>query len=270
MSLITSSKLFYINSRDRVSGTDSDFLFQFQMPPDVKFNKVCVLQASIPKSYYLIQANESFTLTEGLNSANIVIPVGNYTRKSFSSTVQGLLNNSSPHGYTYTMTYPTSSLLPDTGKFTYTVSGNGGVQPIFTFVTSNDVWDHLGFANGSTNTFVANSLVSTQVINLQKESTLYIHSDIANNGSDNILQEVFSTQSADYSSIVFQQYNIEGYSKDIVGNSNNVYRFYLTDENSTGIDLNGQNFNFTLLMYKKNNVYDMIKQFLKVETLQKK
>src|SRR5690606_31114244 len=112
-----------------------------------------------------------------LNSVNIVVPVGNYTRKSFASTIQSLLTTNSPNGYTYTVTYPTSSTVPDTRKYTYTVSNNGGVQPIFTFVTSNDLWDHMGFASGSTNTFVANTLSSTQVINLQKENTIYLHPD---------------------------------------------------------------------------------------------
>ena len=176
MSLISNSKLFYVNSRDRVSGTDSDFLYQFEMPADVKFDHVCVMQACIPKSYYLIKANETFTLTEDAKSVNISLPVGNYTRKSLASTVQGLLTSLSPNGYTYTVTYPTSSTVPDTGKYTYTVSNNSGVQPVFTFVTTNDLFDHMGFASGSTNNFVANTLTSTQVINLQKENTLYIHS----------------------------------------------------------------------------------------------
>lgn len=269
MSLISKSKLFYINSRDRVSGTDSDFLYQFEIPTDIKFDQVCVLQMCIPKSYYLIQANEAFTLTENLSNVNITIPVGNYTRKSFSVTLQQLLTTNSPNGYIYTVTYPTSSSVPDNGKYTYTVSNNSGVQPILTFATSNDLWDHMGFAKGSINTFIANTLTSTQVINLQKENTLFLHSDIANNGSDNILQEVFSVQSSDYASIVFQQYNIDGYSKEIVGNSNNVYRFYLTDEDSNPIDLNGQNCNLTLLMYKKNNIYDMIREFIKLKAIQK-
>src|SRR5207302_1918668 len=112
-------------------------------------------------------------------------------------------------------------------------------------------WSHCGFSSGSTNTFVANTLVSTQVINLQRESTLYLHSDIANNGQNNVLQEVFSTSNQDFSSIVFQQQSVEGYLKDISTNSNNVYRFYLTDEDSNMINLNGQNINITLLLYLK-------------------
>ena len=170
MALISSSKLFYINSRDRVSGTDSDFLYQFEMPADVKFDHVCVMQACIPKSYYLIKANETFTLTEDAKSVNISLPVGNYR-----STLQSMLTTNSPNGYTYTVTYPTSSTVPDTGKYTYTVSNNSGVQPVFTFVTTNDLFDHMGFASESTNNFVDNTLISTQVINLQKENT-FIHS----------------------------------------------------------------------------------------------
>ena len=269
MSLITNSKLFYINSRNRIEGTDSNFSYQFQMPADIKFDHVCVMQMYIPKSYYLITAIETFTLTEGVNSIQITLPVGNYTRRSFASSLQLILNTLSPHHYVYTITYPTSSLVGDNGKYTYSVTGNAGVQPIFTFVASNDVWDHMGFASASINTFVASTLTSTQVINLQKENTIFLHSDIANNGSDNILQEVFSTQASDYSSIVFQQYNIDGYSKKIVGNLNNVYRFYLTDESANQIDLNGQNFNLTLLLYKKNNIYEMIKQFLRLQASQK-
>jgi len=269
MSLVSDSKLFYINSRNRVSGSDSDFLYQIQMPPDSKFNQCCVLQACIPKSYYLIKESESFTLTEDGKSINITLPVGNYTRKSLSSVLQSLLTLNSPNGYTYAVTYPNLSTIPDTGKYTFLVTGNSGVQPIFTFSTTNDLWDHMGFVSGSTNNFVGSSLTSTNVINLQKESTLYIHSDMVNNGDDNILQEVFSVQNSDYSSIVFQQQSVEGYSKSITTNTNNVYRFYLLDEDGNAIDLNGQNFVFTLLMYRKNNVYDVIKQFLKLKTIQK-
>lgn len=267
MALINNSKIFYVNSRDRVTGTDSDFLYQFKIPSESKFDKVCVLQMVIPKSYYLVTANESFTLAEDAKQVAVIMPVGNYTRKSFAATLQGVINSASPNGFTYTVTYPTLSTVPDTGKYTYTVTNNSGTQPVFIFDTSNDLWDHMGFGSGSTNSFATNILVSTQVINLQKENALYLHSDISNNGSDNILQEVFSNQSPDYSSIVFEQYNIEAYSKDLIGSSNNVFRFYLTDENDVAIDLNGQNFNLTLVMYRKNTVYDLIRNFLQLQVM---
>ncbi len=267
MSLISSSTVYYVNSTNRLSGTHSDFLYSVQMPPDSKYDSVVVLQASIPKSYYIIQANEAFDLNENGVQVNIAVPVGNYTRKSFATTIQSLLNTYSPTGWAYVITYPSSSTTADTGKYTFTVTGNFGVQPSFIFSQSNDLGSHLGFTDGSTNNFVADTLTSTQVMNLQAETTLYIHSDICTNSNDNILQEIFATSTADYGSVVFQQQCVDGYSKDMTSNSNNVYHFYLSDENSRAIDLNGQNLTFTMLLYKKNNIYEMVKQFLKLKTL---
>jgi hypothetical protein len=267
MSLISSSTIFYINSDNRASGSSNDFLYQMQVPLQGKYDNVCVLQMSIPKSYYIVQSGEYFTLNENVSNVNITLPVGNYTRKCFSTVVQGLLNTSSPHAYTYAITYPTSATAADTGLFTFTVTGNGAIQPRFIFLTTNDLNTHMGFATGSTNTFVANSLVSTQVINMQAENCLYLHSDICTNGDDDVLQEVFSNGTSDFAAITFQQQCIDGYSKQITNNSNNVYRFNLTDENNIPINLNGQNFNFTLLMYKKNDIYEMLKQYIKLKEL---
>ncbi len=268
MSLIANQNIFYINSRFRVSGSDSDFLYQFDIPKDNKFNKVCVLQMSIPKSYYLIQQGENFVLEENKVQVNIQLTAGNYTRKSFAATLQQFLNTSSPNGWVYAITYPTSSTEYDDGKYTYTVTGNTS-QPSFIFDNDHTLYENMGFNIGSTNTFVANTLKSTNVINLQKESTLYLHSDIANNGNDNVLQEVFATSNSDYSTIVFQQMDVESYSKDMTTNANNVYRFYLTDENDKKIDLNGLNMTATIVMFQKQNVYEMIKQFLKLQVIKK-
>lgn len=268
MSLISNQNIFYINSRNRVSGTDSDFLYQFDIPKDNKFNKVCVLQMSIPKSYYLIQQGEHFTLEENKIEVVIQITPGNYTRKSFAATIQNFLNSLSPNGWTYAVTYQNSSTQYDDGKYTFTVSNNTG-QPSFIFDTDHNLYENMGFDIGSTNTFVANTLKSTNVINLQKETTLYLHSDIANNGNDNVLQEVFASTSNDYSTITFLQRDVEAYSKDITTNTNNVYRFYLTDEDDRAINLNGLNMECTIVMYQKQNVYDMIKQFLKLQVIKK-
>jgi len=268
MSLIANQTIFYINSKNRVSGTDSDFLYQIDITKENKYNKVCALQVSIPKSYYLIQNGEHFILEEGKVQVNIQVTPGNYTRKSFAATIQSFLNSLSPNGWIYAITYQNSSTQYDDGKYTFTVSGNSS-QPSFIFDSDHNLYENMGFDIGSTNTFVADTLKSTNVINLQKESTLYLHSDMVNNGNDNVLQEVFASDSSDYSTIVFQQKDVEAYSKDTITNKNNVYRFYLTDENDFPINLNGLNLNVTIVLYEKNNIYEMIKQFLKLQILKK-
>src|SRR2546423_12123643 len=131
--MISSSK-FYVNSRNRISGTDSDFSYYFDMPKDSKYNKVCLLQASIPKSYYMVQAGEHFTLQEGKLTAQITVTPANYSRKSFAAVLQSSLTTNSPNGWSYVITYTNTSTIGGTGKYTYTVSGNSGTQPALSFL----------------------------------------------------------------------------------------------------------------------------------------
>ena len=69
----------YVNSRNRLDGTDSDFSYNVKFPPGLDVDHVTVLNALIPKSYYLIQlGHNTFDLQEGNSIVTIPIPVGNY------------------------------------------------------------------------------------------------------------------------------------------------------------------------------------------------
>lgn len=261
--MISNSQIFYINSRNRISGTNSNFSYAIEIDRTKSYTHVCCLQLSIPKSFYLIQEeSNTFTLQEGILSATITIPKGNYNINSLESNLTTLLNTASPNGWTYSITYPNTNTSADSGKFTYSVSGNSGVQPQFIFTTY--LYEQLGFEQNSTNTFVANSLESVNVLNLQREGTLYLYSNIANNGGDAILQEVFSNNDPDFGSITYQCTSLEGYSKQLAASSNNVYHFTLCDENGIEIDLNGQNLLCTIQLYQKidfTKFPDFIKYF---------
>ncbi|GAM28172.1 hypothetical protein SAMD00019534_113480, partial [Acytostelium subglobosum LB1] len=89
----------------------------------------------------------------------ITIPVGNYSRLSLQDTIQTQLIQQSPNQLTYSITWPTSK------------------QP------------NTGFNQDSINNFENGQLTSTNVIDLQIENILYIHSDLCSNGSDDVLQE---------------------------------------------------------------------------------
>jgi len=136
MSLITDDrKIFYVDSHQRVSGTDSDFLYVLNMNNQI-YDSVCMLQCNIPKSYYLVQAGQNtFTLVENTSSVVVSIPIGNYGRSSFKTQAQTSLNEASPHGYVYTVSISNSSSGADTGLYYFSVSGNGSVQPQFIFTT---------------------------------------------------------------------------------------------------------------------------------------
>lgn len=52
---VTNPHYVYVNSRDRIAGTDENFTYNVNFPPNVEFTHVVCLNALIPKSYYLIQ-----------------------------------------------------------------------------------------------------------------------------------------------------------------------------------------------------------------------
>lgn len=130
MSIISSKRLLYIDSHARLSGTHNNFTYQLDYKGEVY--DYCVLQASIPKSYWLIQSGQNtFTLDEISNQVTITIPVGNYSRSSFAYQLQYQLNTDSPNDWTYQISIPNSSLTGDTsthGQFLITQEYSHGLS----------------------------------------------------------------------------------------------------------------------------------------------
>ena len=82
----TDKQLFYINSYFRTKQEDStsDFSFILDVDPLQEYNRVSIIDASIPKSNYSITTNNNtFTVEEEAGTRTITIPVGNYSRRGF-------------------------------------------------------------------------------------------------------------------------------------------------------------------------------------------
>lgn len=237
-------KLFYLNTALRTSGSanSSNFSLKIDIPQEQKFTHACVIEANIPKSYYLIQTgHNTFVLSElGVQSTVTILP-GNYSASSFAYNLAAALNTASTHTWVYTVSLPISP-SPLTGKYTYTVVGSG--QPSFIFTT--DLYEQLGFNANSTNTFAAGNLTSRNCIRMQSEDALYLHSDIAYDG---ILQEIYTNGVPDGGIINYSCIEHGLMEKQIATGGGNLYSFSLTDEFGTVIDLNGLNWNMTLAVF---------------------
>jgi hypothetical protein len=190
----------------------------------------------------------------------ITIPPGNYSADVFASTLIELLNTGAPAGWTYNITLPNSFTSPDTAKFTYTVTGNA-TQP--SIVCTDQVEEQLGFAINSVNTFIDNSLTSSTVVNFGCESTMFLHSDIASNGDNDILQEIYSNNTIPFSYITYQCTAPELYSKELNTNQANVFHFSLTNEKNQLMNLHGVDMQITLALYKKDDTNELIRQYIK-------
>lgn len=263
--MIANSRILHINSANRTGGTNSSFTYSFNLATDEEYDRCCVLQASVPISYYLVQDGyNTFTLQEGVSTATITVPAGNYNSRSFMTVVSGLLNTASPNGFTYAMTMNNTFSNVDDGKIYYSVSGNAGVQP--DFILAENCYEQLGFNANSSVSFSSDSLISTNVINFIPEQTLYLFSSLvktSKNNSNGILQELVASNDVPYSCITYKAVDVEAYSKEISNSKTNSFTLLLQNENGQNIDLNGRNMILSILLYKNDNFYKIAKEFMK-------
>ena len=260
--------IFYINSAKRLSGTDGQFSYFLPLTWMVPFDRVVVLSANLPKTYYQVQTNyNTFSLVEEGDHVTITIPPGTYTRSAFASSLASILTSNSPSQFTYTITTPNTINGPETGKFTYIVSGNDSVQPQFIFNNTNNIHEQAGFNAGSINIFSGNQLTSTTVCNFAIKTCLFIHNDICYNEltQDNILQEIYTSGVGYNSYVSYTNFNAKLYSKKIM-NKSQVYNFALTDEFGTPLDLNGVNLTFTILLYCSSRFEPLVEKYIRYKT----
>lgn len=261
-------KIFHINSRNRIAGTPSNFSYALNFR-DVDPDRVVVLHCNIPKSYYLSQSgSNTFTLIENGVDITITIPEGDYTRTSFKYVLTTLLNDATLNSFVYSISVP-SSTEPETGKYTFTVSNNGGSQPSFRFVDDSHVHAWLGFDGGSTVSFVADSLISSNVINLHKNDVIYIKSDLARGHCEGVLQEIDTINSPPFTNISFENTSASFYSRSLNSNDSNIYKFQLTNIYGKEVNLNGCNWSMTMVVFKNQHSYELFKTYIKYKMSQK-
>jgi hypothetical protein len=204
-------------------------------------------------------------------SRTITLEVGYYNKNTMMAVLPALLNSASAlngNSWVYTMSYRTS-LQVQNFKFTFSVSGNGGFQPSFSF-TENQVFLQLGFDVG-THEFTASSLVSDNIINFNPTSKLYIKSNLVSSSNDSVLQEIFSCDLVGFGSSIYyeNQGNFDLDSKVLVGNKNDTFNIQLVNENNQLVDLQGQNWSFSIVFYVRSDTQELIREDLKIKTLEK-
>jgi hypothetical protein len=244
MSIFTRKYIAIVDSALRLNGTSSSFQFKIDLPNNNTYNRVLLLTAVIPKSYYLVSAgNNTFQIQEATQLRLITIPIGNYTLNTFLVAI-ALAMCSGNLAYTYTVVY--SSL---TNKLTFTVSGYSGYIPQLIFTTN--LFECFGFSKNSTNTFVQATLctlTSTAMINLNPYEVLYIRSDMTANSFGTILDIVPMCITPNYSFVSYQN-TTEHTMRELVGNRNTIFTFTITDNLNRIVDLNGKDITLTLCIH---------------------
>jgi hypothetical protein len=260
------------NSKDRVSGTNSNFN---SIPVDLgnnAFDTVCLVQASIPKSFYNMPTGyNTFILTEqhgGTSHSNTVtIPRGSYNRINLQSVLATVLTSASHFGYTYSVSYPPSTQA-DTFHYTFSVGAPSSRTIYFTFNDSSP-FRQLGFDVGTyTFTYVSanlHQLESVNSLNLSYILRAFIKTDLVVNATDSILEEILNFGSYPASSVVhYQQYDFDMNSRALSLSSKNSWNFILQDAFGQEIDLNGIPWAFSVVFYQRNKTHEIHKTELMI------
>jgi hypothetical protein len=265
-SSITPPLIINFNSKDRISGTNSNFN---SIPVDLgnnAFDSVCLVQASLPKSFYNMPTGyNTFTLRENATSVTVTIPVGSYNRINLQSVLATRLTLASPNGLTYTVSYPASTVA-DTFHYTFTVNSSViAVRFIFADTSPNR---QLGFEI-ATYTFTvgigSSTLESVNSLNLSYILRAFIKTNLVSDATDSILEEILNFGSYPSSSVVhYQQYNFDMNSRKLGLTSKNSWNFIIQDAFGREIDLNGIPWAFSVVFYQRNKTHEIHKTELMI------
>jgi hypothetical protein len=257
------------SSTRRTNGENSNF---YSNPIDIKINKfdsICLLQASVPKSSYNIDIPyNTFTLEENGILSLITIPPASYNNINILPVLTNALNTQSALGWTYNAYYNTPTWHcgdVDNFHFHFTVSNNLGIQPKFIFGLFN-MEKPLGFDPNSTNTFIGDELTSQNCVNLSNITRCFIKSNIVVNTYLSILEEILSYGDFPPLSLCYyQQYSVDLNAREFNNSGINSWQFSLVDANDQLINLNGVPWSFSVVFFQRNNLHELQGLELKIQ-----
>jgi hypothetical protein len=239
--------IIYLNSSNRASGTSSNFTIDLrsQILTPNNYDTIVLTNAAIPKSFYTINSsNNTFLLNENGSIKTVTIVIGNYNSTNLATQIGVQMTAVSTIGATYTVV-----LSVTTGK--YTITTTSALTTSVSFVNYNFCYI-CGFDQASYS-FVAKTLTSVNIVNLQFTTSIIIGCSLCDNNAK-ILSVVIPNQS-DYSVITYQE-TCPGYvSVPMVTSSASSVSFWLQDEYGKQLDLNGIDFTATIIVYKQDTYH---------------
>jgi len=245
---------FHIDSKLKENNSldNSNFLYTLDIPTNLinQLTHISVTQFTCPKSSYCVEANDNrniFQIYMNGQYINISLDEGNYSNTDIYGDKYDIKKQLKTKldlatGYVWTIT---KYLFPnvETGKLYYVCSDNSPKQFIFN-TYKNNISDIMGFSELNNISF-NDTLISTSVINLNKNNVIYLVSDLCINYNrdlsvtqgNSILSTLYVSQNR-LLSYVTQEYDMIYNMKVFNNNKNNVYNFKLFNEDGLPLVLN--------------------------------
>ena len=250
-----------------MSGTSSNFIINLNLPNYVQeFDRIALNQFSCPRSWYDVASSyNTFVFIEGVTSYIITIPPGMYNVYTLATKIGSLLTTASGIN-TYTVSYPNSSLVVNTNKYTFTCSN---LTQSYSFVFTTNMFQQMGFAKNTTYNSASGIITSTNSLSISYINRLFLVSNACNTSYNSYLQEILITgQFPSTSFVYYENINYDTNSKEFTNPQNNCWDFSLYDRYGNIVDLNGLELVFSLIFYKKNKTDEAHLEHIKLQNLE--
>lgn len=260
------TRIIDINSDDRTHGTSSNFTVRLPNL-DSRYDRVSLVAASIPKTYYNVQAGlNTFILSENLQQVTLTVTPGNYSFSSFATVIQTLLITNSFNSVTYTVN-PNLIL----GKLQITSNAASGITTTISFPLTSDLYKNFGCVYNTSYSFNSTTPYLSVNVCIFTINVVMINSTVVKgvssvNTAANLLSMIGVNSSLPFSSISYENYSPLYNSREC--NISVDVGFIITDIDGVELDLNGIPCNLTLMFFKFDNTNEIIRKSMHISNVE--
>ena len=244
--------LHHISSALLESGDVNSFKQTIKIPAN--HDRIALVSACIPKSFYLVQAGYN---TFQLDSSNIVVPIGNYTMNEFLEIVNGIV---APAWFGFSRL---------TGKMTL----YDQVHTTLSFPEHSSMLNIMGFQHKQLSYQIIDGMItSTRVCCFEPISSVYICSDLISDPCGkyaNMLYPIFIQGVGEFEFVVFQNPSVQDCAKTLAlpkSDSDTLNSitcsWFLLDEHGRSLELNSIDWTIIIKTWQHEPIYKLFRNFV--------
>ena len=267
VSLYNSERTIIVDSKNRVSGTPGSFVAKVTpQQGDAQCDRVALKQISIPKSWYDIPAglNVIYTSLPPPNDTITITP-GNYTLTTFMTEITSKFQAKNITVSAYNTSTNKLTFTANAGNVT--LSFERGMAVALGFDRGVNLDSNGNVIRTNYNLLTAVPYTAPNCVFISTISKLYLHTSMCDRSE--FLQEILVCPNYPGASMIwYENHDYDVNSRPFTGAMHSSHYFILLDSFGTPVELNGVDMAFTLVIYKRNDVSEMMEEDIRIRQME--